>query len=251
VDLADPDSVRYTSNLEVRGVEANDILSATTPLKNLIYGRLDANLDLGGIKAGDTPPIALLTALGDATIAQGHFAAQGPLGLVAGRMGLLADGRDQIDFQRLAAVFRVEQGRVKFRDTKIGGAGSGEFDLSGSVGLDGTLDYAVSALLPPRYLPAEITRQPDVLALLTDESGRLPVDFVIGGTLREPKVKIDTRKIEERLVAEARRQVKTKVGAEAVKQFDNAVKEAARGLEGFFGKKKAAPADSAASGRPR
>jgi hypothetical protein len=241
--------VRYQSNLSVTGVEANEILSATTPVKDLLYGQLDAQLDLDGIKAGDSPPLALLTALGDVTVSEGHLAAKGPLGLIASRMGLLADGRPEIDFQRLDAVFRLAQGRVQFRDTKIGSARSGEFNLSGSVGLDGTLDYAVAALLPARYLPPEIRRQENVLALVTDDQGRLPVGFTIGGTFREPDVKIDARAIEERLESAAKKQISTKVEAEAVKQFDKAVKEAAKGLEGLFGKRKPAPADSA--GRPR
>ena len=251
IDLAAPDSVRYRSHLVVSGAEANALLSATTPLKELVSGRLDARLDLDGVKAGATPPLALLTALGDVTVTDGRLAVRGPLEPVARQMGLLAAGGDQIEFQRLAAVFRVEQGRVFFRDTRIGSARAGEFDLSGSVGFDGTLDYAVAALLPKRYLPPDIARREEWVAALADASGRVPVDFEITGTVREPRVRVDTRKIEERLATELGRQLREKVDAETARQLDRAVQEAARGLERLLGKKKAAPAESAAGGRPR
>ncbi len=242
VDFADPDSLRYTSNLVVRGVQANEILSATTPVKNLIYGRLDMKLDLAGIKAGEISPASFLTALGDATVTEGHLPLGGVLGGIASQMGLLADGRNTLEFQRLATVFRVEQGRVKFRETTIGGARSGEYNLSGSVGLDGTLDYQVAALLPKRYLPPELANRPDVLALVTDSSGRVPVDFTIRGTIKDPKVRIDMQKIQDRVVSGAKREVQSRVEAEASKQFDKTVKEAARGLGSLFGTKKTAPA---------
>lgn len=251
IDLGAPDSLRYRSHLVVRGAEAAALLAATTPLADLVSGRLDARVDLGGIRAGATPPVALLTALGDVTVTDGRLALRGPLGLVAGRMGLLAAGGDYIEFQRLAAVFRVEQGRVHLSDARIAGARAGEFELAGSVGFDGTLDYAVSALLPVRYLPPEIRRREDWVAALTDESGRVPVDFAIGGTIREPRVRVDTRQIEERLAAEVGRQVREKLDAESAKQLDRVVEEAARGLDRLFGKKRTAATDSAGGSRNR
>ncbi len=251
VNLADPDSVRYTSDLQVKGVEANEILTATTPIKNLIHGKLDGTLDLAGVKAGDSTPLALLDGLGNATVSEGYFAADGPLGMIASQMGLLADGQSQIDFQRLVAAFQVDHGRVKFRDTKIGSARSGEFNVSGSLGLDGTLDYAVAALLPKRYLPPDVTRRPELVALVTDGSGRVPVDFRITGTVRDPQVTVDLEKIQKRVVAGAEKRVEAEVQKEVTKQFDKAVKEAAKGLEGLFGKKKPAASDSGKAAPPR
>jgi AsmA protein len=221
VSFADPDSLRYASNLKVTGLDANEVLSATTPARNLIYGKLDADLDLSGVRAGETPIAQLLSAVGNATVVDGYLAASGPLAAILGQMGLLPSGTERLDVRRIVAAFEVDRGRVRFRDTVIGSAHSGEFTLSGSVGLDGSLEYAVTGLLPQRYAPKELTDRPELLSLVTDDSGRIPVDFSIGGTVKDPRVKLDLAKLEQRAAGRAKEELKERADEELKKGLDD------------------------------
>jgi uncharacterized protein involved in outer membrane biogenesis len=233
VSFADPDSLRYSSNLKVTGLDANQALSAMTPAKNLVYGKLDADIDLSGVRAGETPPAALMSALGNASVVDGYLAASGPLATIISVMGLLPDGGAKVDIRQIVAAFEIDRGRVKFRDTQFGTRESGEFTVNGSIGLDGSLDYQVSGLLPKRYAPKQLANQPDLLNLVTDEEGRIPVDFTIGGTVKDPRVALDLKKLEGRAAARAKKELGERTDEEVKKALD----EAGKRIGDFFKKK--------------
>ena len=92
VDLAEPDSVRYRSNLQLTRVQADELVTTFTPAKHILYGELDSSLDLAGILAGESPPLALLSAIGDASVRNGYLAARGSLAVIMRAMGLLSAG---------------------------------------------------------------------------------------------------------------------------------------------------------------
>jgi autotransporter translocation and assembly factor TamB len=248
INLANPDSIRYRSTLKLSGMRANELLTATTPVKNLIDGQLDGDIDLSGIRAGDTPPLALMTALGNAQVSGGHLEVKGAIAAVLRQIGIIDS--DRIDFQRLITKIQIERGRVRLDDLKFGSAKHGEFVVSGTAGLDGTLDYAVSTLLPKRYTPPELASRKEVMDLLADPSGRIPLEFKIQGTAKDPKVKLDLRAIEARIAGRAKDKVKDRAEEEAGKVVEEAKDRLREGLGDLLGgrRKKATPPDTA---RPR
>ncbi len=258
VDLTDPDSLRYTSDLKVAKVQANDLISAFTPAKNLIYGELNSELDLAGVRAGQAPPLALLTAIGNATVAEGYLAVRGPLVPIMKQLGLLTTATDRLDFQKLSTVLRIDSGRVRLSDANLKSGRYGDFLLSGSVGLDGSIDYDVHALLPKRYMPPELLAQKELLNLIADPSGRLPLDFAITGSVSNPKVKLDLRKLEAQVANRAKSQIQAQADSvlkkvtgqaeggagTATEKVTEDAKKAIGDFLGSFGKKKPAPADT-------
>jgi hypothetical protein len=269
IDLTDPDSLRYTSDLKVTKVQANDLISAFTPAKNLIYGELNSQLDLAGVRAGQAPPLALLNAIGDATVADGYLAVRGPLVPIMKQLGLLSTSTDRLDFQKLSTALRIESGRVKLSDANLKSGKYGDFLLSGSVGLDGSIDYDVHALLPKRFTPPELLAQKELLNLVADSSGRVPLDFAITGSVSNPKVKLDLRKLQSQVADRAKSQLQAQADSalkkatgqatgklegelgKATEKVGEDAKKAIGDFLGSFGKKKAAPADTGRSAKPQ
>jgi AsmA protein len=246
VDLSEPDSLRYKSNLRASKVQANELVSTFTPARNILYGELDTSLDLAGIKAGELPPLALLTAVGDATVLDGYLAVRGPIAVIMREMGLIATGSDRLDFQKLTTGLRVESGRVRLNDAKLGSARYGDFTLSGSVGVDGTLDYRVHALMPKRYTPPALLEQKALLDLVADANGRLPLDFAVSGSVTNPQVKIDLAALQAQATTRAKQQLQAKGETEVKKATEKAAESAKKTLEGILGnmKRKSTPADT-------
>ena len=243
INLADPDSVRYHSTLKVIGMRANELLTATTPVKNLIDGQLDGDIDLSGIRAGNTPPAALMSALGNASVSDGHLVVKGAIAAVLRQIGIVES--DRIDFQRLMTKIKVDRGRIGLDDLKMGSTKHGEFTLAGTAGLDGSLDYAVHALLPKRYTPPELANRQELFDLIADESGRIPLDFKIFGTVKDPKVKIDLRAIEARIAGRTKQKVEARARDEAGKVVDDAKDRLQKGLGDLLrGKRKRSAGDT-------
>lgn len=242
VDMTNPDSLRYETALKVSGAEANEVLSAITPIKNLVYGQLQGEIDLSGVRAGKLPPAALLTALGNTVVSDGHLVLHGSLAEILRQLGILEGER--LQFKSLTTRFRIDRGRVGLNEFRLGSPKYGEIIAGGSIGLDGSLETTVHTLLPKQYMPPELANQPHLMDLLADASGRVPLDFKVTGNVRNPKVKLDLAAIEQQVGSRA----KVKLEERAQEEIGKALEEATRGLGDLLGKKrKPAPADTAAA----
>ena len=179
---------------------------------------------------------------------EGHLAASGPLGAIARELGLFEG--DRIDFQRLTAGIRVERGRVRLSDSQLGSTRYGDFGLAGSVGLDGTIDLAVQALLPGRAAPRALAGRREILDLVADASGRIPLDFTVSGTVTDPKLKLDLRKLEETAAARGREKLKAAARKEAGRALDSAARRLSEALGGKKKPSVVAPDTSRAAPAP-
>ena len=81
---------------------------------------------------------------------------------------------------------RIESGRVITNPIRLSGA-NGDWLLAGSVGFDGSLDYAVSATLPPAAVAALQAKSALAAGALADEQGRVLLDFRVTGPWRAPR----------------------------------------------------------------
>src|SRR5439155_8473927 len=145
-DLREPAKPVFALKSRVDSLNADALLSAWTPAKNFLHGSLTTDLDLSG--AGLTPNDLkrTITAVGVAAIARGTLGPGPALEAVARltRMPALKE----LHFKDGHVPFRVKNGRVVTDPVVLGGE-HGQWKLAGAVGFDGSLDYAVSATLPP------------------------------------------------------------------------------------------------------
>jgi hypothetical protein len=95
---------------------------------------------------------------------------------------------------------------------------SGDWKLAGSVGFDGSLDYAVSVTLPPAAVAALNARSALAAGALADDQGRMLLDLRVTGSAKAPRVAWDTQAMRDRLAGRASQALteqRTKLEAQA------------------------------------
>jgi hypothetical protein len=114
--------------------------------------------------------------------------------------------------------FAIEQGRVSFREVSFDGA-TGDWRAAGSVGFDGTLDYAVSVTLPNEVANQLGTAGAIVAGALKDPDGQILLDLRVTGTAKSPRVSWDKSSMMDRLMgrnSQALREKGEKLGMDAL-----------------------------------
>jgi hypothetical protein len=199
-DLTDPTRPVFAVKTQVDSLEADAILAAWTPIKGLLKGRLGTTLNLSG--AGLTPADLRQTvsAIGLALVSNGTLGPGPALEAVARYTQIPA--LKQLRFKDGRLPFRVERGRVVTDPVVFLGA-HGEWRLIGSVGFDGTLDYAVSATLPPDVVAQLGARSALAAGALADTEGRLLLDLRVTGQAAAPQVAWDGGAMRDRLAGRA------------------------------------------------
>jgi hypothetical protein len=199
-DLRDAAKPTFDVKTQVDSLDANAILSTWTPARNLLHGSLGTTLSLAG--AGLTPADLkqTITAVGLAAVANGTLGPGPALEAVARFTRIPA--LKQLRFKDGHVPFRVERGRVVTDPVVLDGP-HGEWRLTGSVGFDGTLDYAVSATLPAEVVEQIAARSALAAGALTDPQGRLLLDLRLTGRAAAPQVAWDSQAMRDRLAGKA------------------------------------------------
>jgi hypothetical protein len=265
-DLRDTRRPVYEIKSKVASVSADSLLSAWTPAKGLLRGTLSTDLTFSG--AGQQPDDIkkTLTLVGLAALTEGQLG-PGPALQAIADLAKVPQLRE-VKFKELKLPMRIERGRLITDAVTMNGP-SGEWKMSGAVGFDGALDYAVSVTLPPEVAAALDAKSALAAGALADDKGRMLLDLHVGGSARAPRVAWNTQAMRDRLAGRAsqalteqktRLEAETKaaamqalqqklgLAADSTKQStpatrDSLTKAAGSALKDFFGsfKKKSPP----------
>ena len=269
-DLSDTRKPAYAFKTVVQNVQANALLSAWTPAKDLIQGTLSTTLDFSG--AGNEPKdlVRTLTLVGLAALSEGQLGPGPALEAIASFVKVPA--LRQVRFHDLKLPLRVVHGRVITDPVNLSGP-AGDWKLAGAIGFDGALDYAVSVTLPPEAVAALNARSALAAGALSDDQGRMLLDLRVTGNAKAPRIAWDTGAMRDRVAGRASAALaaqRTKLeadtraaaqqalaqslglgGADSTKKAPtvqavrDSLKKAAEGLlDGFFGRKRPAPVDT-------
>ena len=266
-DYRDPALPETRLDAVIDSVEADVLLSHWTGARDFLRGSMSTTLDLG--IAGTTPEQLkrTLTAVGNASIANGSL---GPGPVLEGIARVTGMAKlEQLRFRDVRAPFRVERGRVVTDPVAISGP-YGDWTAIGAIGLDGSLDYAVSITLPREIAERLGARSAIAAGALSDAEGRVLIDLRVRGTAKKPQVALDGAAMRDRLagrasqaIAEQREKIEESILKRlpgAVSPLDSlrsqrdslaqaardSVRRAARNvLEGFFRPRKGAAPDTA------
>ena len=107
--------------------------------------------------------------------------------------------------------FTLDDGRLRTKPFDLN-TGVGKMNLSGSTGIDQTIDYTIKVDLPENTLDGKL--------------GNLKANVKIGGTFTNPKVEIDTKEMVNQVVDEAKDKANEKISEELQKQIDKLKEEA-------------------------
>ncbi len=233
IDLSDPLAGSLDLQLGVRNARAEQYFAESTlpgritRLASALSGGLDATVSLQGA-LDDTMGLDLktLTSVGEVAV---HQARLSGLPLQAKLVTLLdAPALQTVTFDDLLQPFRIEKGRLSVDKLAIQ-AGPIGIKASGWQTLDGELSAHLNLTLPPEYAQGLRRQLPAQMAeLLLDKEGTaLELPVAVTGRANDPSVRLDT----DKLAAAAAARAEAKLARETDKLKQQAIQEAARGLQ--------------------
>ena len=229
-DLNDIEHIPYNIDFTANQIEANDFLSRFTGFDNHLYGKLNMTANFSGKGNELTDIRKTLFAKGKVTFADGKLVNWDILDKVASFLKMDSFKEQQI--KTLWNVFRVENSRVWFDDfssvTK-----DGDFQLIGSVGLDGSLDYKLNAVLSPA-LSTKFDALGSFSNYLKNDQGRVVLDIKIKGPVTNPEFALDTSQPQDKF----KQQVKEKAQEEGDKAKEQLKEKGQDLLDQLLKKKK-------------
>jgi len=200
IDLNDFEHPRYDGKFSASQIEANDFLSRFTSFGGHLYGKV--NLD-GSFSAAGLEPEQLLNSLsmnGEALFNEGKLVNFDLINSMAQNFNFNAADEEKIrDF---TSKFSVNNGRVEFDNMKFISS-FGNWDVAGSIGFDGSLDYKGDVLLTKEMsqkLQSKSGLIGSIAEMLADsETGRINVPFTLGGQYSKPKISLDFKQSEQKV----------------------------------------------------
>jgi AsmA-like C-terminal region/AsmA family len=211
-DLHDPVKPVFAVKAKADSVDADQLLSAWTPIRGLLKGKLGTTLDLSG--AGQTPDLLArsLTAQGLAAFASGTLGPTPALEAIANAIGIPSARVTRIQDMHLP--FTVERGRVICDNASLR-TSVGDWKVSGSAGFDGSLDYALSGTVPKTLVTSRDLQSALAAGGLTNANGDVLLDLKLGGSAQTPRVALDARSMQARVaghLSEALTEQKSRLG---------------------------------------
>lgn len=221
-DFRDPALPEIRLDVAVDSVEADLVLSTWTAAKDWVRGSLSGTAGLGVVGTQPAEVRRTLTAVGNATFANGSLG-PGPVLEEIARVTRIPR-LETVRFRDVRAPFRVENGRVVTDPVRISGP-AGEWTAVGAIGFNGALDYAISITLPPDVAAALEARAAIAAGALADEQGRVLIDLRVAGTARAPRVSLDGEAMRQRLAGRVSQAIADQRG-----RLEEAVRDRVPGL---------------------
>jgi uncharacterized protein involved in outer membrane biogenesis len=223
VDLTQPEP-SYTLDATFADLDAGRVINELTPAKDVLLGALDTDMQLAG--RGFTWDAINKTLSGDGhiKIAEAQlttFDLIPTLLQVLRQVGRLAgftipSGWEHNTFRIVEADWHLRHGKFLTDHLRLRGEGV-EALLKGYIGLDQTLEYAGTLMLPAKFVA--LRGAPTLLR--QDEDGRIVLPFTVKGTVTAPRIAFDEKAFADAAKEELADQVRKRLGDK---------------IEGLFGK---------------
>ncbi len=226
-DTKDINHPKYNFGLKIDGLSIQQASSSFTvvktyaPIAGLVNGNFSTDFQLAGELGKDMmPKMEMVNGAGTVKVAQASLTnSKFVSGLTA--VTKLSDS-DQVTLKDVLMSAVISNGRfsVKPFDMKLGNYTA---NISGSSGLDQTVDYSIKMNLPSGRLGSAAQSQLNQLAGTNNSTSELPVTIAVGGTATNPTFKIS--------MAEQKQQVKEAVTKVAEQKTQEAVKQISEGAK--------------------
>ncbi|PKK83796.1 MAG: hypothetical protein CVT49_06570 [candidate division Zixibacteria bacterium HGW-Zixibacteria-1] len=200
IDLNDFEKPVYSGNYDASQIEVNDFLSRFTKFGGHLFGKVNMKGDFNASGWEPEDLIKTLTLDGSALFNEAKLVNFDVIQKMAQSFNFSSVKEETI--RDLASSFKVRDGRVIFDALKFFN-NMGDWNITGSVGFDGSLDYSGDVLLT-ESMSSELMAKSDLVSgiagLLKDKkSGRVKVGFKLGGTYADPKPMLDLSPAKEQL----------------------------------------------------
>jgi len=221
------------------------IVKSYAPIAGLVNGDFSTDFKLNGeLTQNMTPDLATVNGAGLIKIAQ---AALTKSSLVSGLTSLTKlNNTDQVSLKDVLMSASINEGRfsVKPFEVKLGDYAT---TVSGSTGLDMSIDYSLKMMVPAGQLGSQFQGLVNQYTGSTNPTDKIPVTIGVGGTVKEPKPKLIASEQKEQ-VKEAAKAVVTEKAQEATQKLLEGTKpeDVLKGLTAAPAKKDTTKKDSTA-----
>jgi hypothetical protein len=213
---------KYDLNLKIekmsiqQAAHSFSMVSTYAPIAGLVNGDFSTDFKLNGeLTQQMTPNLATLNGAGLIKVAQ---AALTKSSLVSGITSLTKlDNTDQVSLKDVLMSASISNGRfsVKPFDVKFGDYAT---TVSGSTGLDMSVDYSLKMLVPAGQLGSQVQGFLNQYTGSKNPTDKIPVTIGIGGTVKNPQPKLIATE-QTKQVTEAAKAVAAQKTEEATKQL--------------------------------
>ena len=233
MNLQKPERTPFDLAMDLNSVNAHTMMPMVTSFGQRMYGKLGMNTTIKGA-LDDTLGLIpqTLNGQGKVQLQNGKLTGVKVNKSIAGLLKL--PNLEEINFKDWSNTFTIADGRLVIKDLRIT-ALDADYVINGSQGLDGSLDYTMSLILPEKT-SSKITIPGfagQAVSLFKDESGKVKLDFAVGGTADNPQVVLDTKAAQKK----AEDLAKQKVAEEAKKLEQQVKKQGENALKKLFKKK--------------
>jgi uncharacterized protein YhdP len=182
------DPPRFTANVQMRNLDVAKVLDVTPSARGKVSGTGELDLQLLGSLSDEWKKT--LSGTGKFAVRNGHLPGVSLGSMVeslAKSAGLGAIGGDT-PFTVLEGDINIAGQRVSSKQLHLDSP-SGVVTLSGSVGMDSTLDYQGTVALNPAAIAGSGAAASIVGGLIGSRVGKITVPFNLEGTIDSPKVR--------------------------------------------------------------
>ena len=182
----------FTIKVKLTNVDSNQLLSATSSVKNIVSGPLSGNFDLRFISKENQNIATTLNGVAQMQMGPGRIAGMqipNELASIGRFMGYTKKQEAYTNFNKVSASLNIQNGIATTHDLLVD-LGGGTLAGAGTIGLvDETLNLKVTAVLTKEYMQRNGLGQVGGLlsTALSDQKGNLVVPAIVSGTFAQPK----------------------------------------------------------------
>ncbi len=224
LDLRDKKKRPFNLDLDINSVESNSMLSKFSSFGNNLFGKFTMKTKLQG-DLNDTLGLDKQSLLGDGSVQlfDGKLLGFPLTSKLADATGVTS--LREVNFKNWSNAFSISNGRININDLKVN-AGTTDFLVGGSQGLDGSMDYNLNVKLPESVsgqlkLPGVASQ---LVQYFKDKDGRINLNFFVSGMATSPSLKLDTR-AQEDMAKQAVDKKKNELLDEGKKKAEDALKK--------------------------
>ncbi|MCK4538290.1 MAG: hypothetical protein KAV42_05780 [Candidatus Krumholzibacteria bacterium] len=192
IDLRESPRVKSSFDIDFNGIQANRALMGIHSMGSLVSGVFSFKA-VGDLLSGPgIDPLKFITVSGDAISTSGMLDLRSFIAPLSGVAAIDLSRLQTVDFKSWTGSYFIRNGRFGTEDWKIA-SGSGDWDIKGSFGFDGSLDYRARLVIPPAAQKEmkDLQKYGDLVDLFRDEAGNLVLDLDVGGSAKSPKIHLD------------------------------------------------------------
>ena len=183
----------FRMKAKVIGVDADTIVSSFTASKGMVKGKLNGDIALNGAGFSLDTLKKNLSGAGTVQIKEGELTWLDLIGRIVQAVGGKGGGKEKTTFDDLTTSFTVKDGMVSVPNLLLSQKDMA-LKLFGDIGLDSQLKMEGEA-----HLPASATKDLSGKGwtFLADDKGRLTIPFTLRGAMKDPKIGISKKLIEQ------------------------------------------------------